>query len=298
MTFPANDVNFGFQPIVGASPQQFFNCLGPGQPDPKNGLQSFSTCQVRVATSYLKRTTDEVFFPVDFGGTAPASTPAISGSSSTSVGVIVAIVGPSRSWSSAPSCSRAPPTRPRPLCPLIVGRDRPAARWVNDTGNRSRTHPSRYRDSAPTGHRLRTALQRRGELLPRDADTRRNKVRGIWKVAAVAMGFVALPMMAAPAGAVTGFPVTGYGFDGQAHVIVGGGSDTTYAAMLSISQLYMRSSLSGCGPLHQAGGAGAGATPTSTSAPRTRTTTRSSATTRVTPSRRPTRWARPVVSVR
>lgn len=84
-------------------------------------------------------------------------------------------------------------------------------------------------------------------------------MRGIWKVAAVAVGFVALPMMAAPAGAVTGFPVAGYGFDGQAHVIVGGGSDTTYAAMLSISQLYMRSSLTSCGPLHQAGGAGAGA---------------------------------------
>jgi ABC-type phosphate transport system substrate-binding protein len=54
----------------------------------------------------------------------------------------------------------------------------------------------------------------------------------------------------APAHAVTGFPVAGYGFDGQPHVIVGGGSDTTFAAMLSISQLYSRSGLSGCGPLH------------------------------------------------
>ena len=92
VTFPANDINFGFQPIVGTSPQKFFNCLGPGQPDPKNGLHSFSTCQVRVATSYLKRTTDEVFFPIDFGGTAPAGSTGASGSNSTSVGVIVAIV--------------------------------------------------------------------------------------------------------------------------------------------------------------------------------------------------------------
>jgi hypothetical protein len=66
-------------------------------------------------------------------------------------------------------------------------------------------------------------------------------------------------MLAVPAGAVTGFPINGnndYGFDGQPHVIVGGGSDTTYAAQLAISQLWMRSSLSGCGPLHVAGGGG------------------------------------------
>jgi len=91
-TFPANDVNFGFQPVVGVSPQEFFNCLGPGQPDPKNGLHSFSTCQVRVATSYLKRTDDEVFFPIDFGGGARAGTTGTPGSRGTSAGVIVAIV--------------------------------------------------------------------------------------------------------------------------------------------------------------------------------------------------------------
>jgi hypothetical protein len=71
-------------------------------------------------------------------------------------------------------------------------------------------------------------------------------------------------MMAVPAGAVTGFPLTDanngqtYGFDGHPHVIVGGGSDTTYAAQLAISQLWMRSSLAGCGPLHNAGSANAG----------------------------------------
>jgi hypothetical protein len=71
-TFPAYDKNFGFQPIRGTSLQHFFNCLGPGDKDPHNGLPTYSVCQVRVATSYLQRTSDEVFFPMDFGGSHDA----------------------------------------------------------------------------------------------------------------------------------------------------------------------------------------------------------------------------------
>ena len=49
-------------------------------------------------------------------------------------------------------------------------------------------------------------------------------MRRFWKAAAVAIGALAVPMFAIPASAVPpGFPVTGYGFDGEPNVIVGGG---------------------------------------------------------------------------
>ena len=41
--------------------------------------------------------------------------------------------------------------------------------------------------------------------------------------------------MSVPAGALV---PTGYGFDGNAHIIVGGGSDTTYRAMVGLTDLY------------------------------------------------------------
>jgi hypothetical protein len=88
VSFPANDPNFGFQPVVGPSPQQLFNCLGP-QSNRNNGLPSFATCQVRVATSYLARTTDEVFLALDFGGQPSSTAPPRSGSGN-SLGWILA----------------------------------------------------------------------------------------------------------------------------------------------------------------------------------------------------------------
>ena len=66
-------------------------------------------------------------------------------------------------------------------------------------------------------------------------------MRKLWKVAAAALpvlfiaGGLATPASAAP---------VGYGFDDEPQVIVGGGSDTTYAAMLSLTNLYNRSA--GC----------------------------------------------------
>jgi hypothetical protein len=83
-TFPANDPNYGFQPVRGASPQSFFNCVGPGDPKPVNQLPTYSVCQIRVASSYVARTTDEVFFPIDFGGKAANSAGVSSSSSSSS----------------------------------------------------------------------------------------------------------------------------------------------------------------------------------------------------------------------
>lgn len=57
-----------------------------------------------------------------------------------------------------------------------------------------------------------------------------------WKLmASTATAVVALSTMALPANAT---PPTGYGFDGQPHVIVGGGSDTTYRAMVGLTDLY------------------------------------------------------------
>jgi hypothetical protein len=91
VTFPANDPNFGFQPVRGASPQNFFNCVGPGDPKPINHLPTYSVCQVRVASDYVKRTTDEVFFPIDFGGKA-ANSPSAVKSSSTSSGTPWALI--------------------------------------------------------------------------------------------------------------------------------------------------------------------------------------------------------------
>src|SRR5262249_15915479 len=97
VTFPANDPNYGFQPVRGTSPQHFFNCLGPGDGKPTNGLPTYSVCQVRVASEYVKRTTDEVFFPIDFGGKAANVSGASGGSSSSSsdswILIVVIVLG-------------------------------------------------------------------------------------------------------------------------------------------------------------------------------------------------------------
>ncbi len=70
-------------------------------------------------------------------------------------------------------------------------------------------------------------------------------MKKFWKLAAVAAATVVIgPILAAmPAGAT---PPTGYGFDNVPHVIVAGGSDTTYKVIQNISDLYQISSLSGC----------------------------------------------------
>jgi hypothetical protein len=68
-------------------------------------------------------------------------------------------------------------------------------------------------------------------------------VRRFWKLAAVtALAVLVGPVMAAlPAGA-TG--PTGYGFDDTPHVVVGGGSDTTWKVMTALTALYNTSA--GC----------------------------------------------------
>jgi ABC-type phosphate transport system substrate-binding protein len=70
-------------------------------------------------------------------------------------------------------------------------------------------------------------------------------VRKLCKLAVAAIVALAVgPVLAAaPAGAT---PPTGYGFDDIQHVIVGGGSDTTFKVMNNIQAIYNVSSLSGC----------------------------------------------------
>ncbi|MGZ4735337.1 MAG: substrate-binding domain-containing protein [Acidimicrobiia bacterium] len=71
-------------------------------------------------------------------------------------------------------------------------------------------------------------------------------MKRLWKaaVAAAGMAMVAGPLLAAsPAGAT---PPTGYGFDDTSHVIVGGGSDTTYHVQLDLSSVWNVSQKNGC----------------------------------------------------
>ena len=51
VTFDMNNSNFAFHPFRGASPQQLFNCLAPGQANLNNGLPNWNNCQIRVSTN-------------------------------------------------------------------------------------------------------------------------------------------------------------------------------------------------------------------------------------------------------
>jgi hypothetical protein len=70
-------------------------------------------------------------------------------------------------------------------------------------------------------------------------------VRKLWKLAAVTGVAVAVGTVTS-IGSAYATPPAGYGFDGQPHAVVGGGSDTTYKAQLGLTELYMSSSIGGC----------------------------------------------------
>jgi hypothetical protein len=67
--FEAGDANFGFTPFVGGSPQHLFNCDMQGKSAPRNHQQSFTTCQVRIASSLTDATSDQAFMPIRFAST-------------------------------------------------------------------------------------------------------------------------------------------------------------------------------------------------------------------------------------
>jgi hypothetical protein len=70
-------------------------------------------------------------------------------------------------------------------------------------------------------------------------------VRKLWKGAIAAVAALAIgPVLAAvPAGAT---PPTGYGFDNTPHIVVAGGSDTTFKVIQDIGKVYSDSQLTGC----------------------------------------------------
>jgi ABC-type phosphate transport system substrate-binding protein len=73
-----------------------------------------------------------------------------------------------------------------------------------------------------------------------------SNVKRLWKaaIAAVGVALVAGPVLAvSPAGAT---PPTGYGFDNTSHVIMGGGSDTTYAVQTDLGRVWNLSQKGGC----------------------------------------------------
>ena len=78
VTFPANDLNFGFRPFKGFSPQGLFNCLSPSDPSPNNGLPDYRNCKVRVSTNNSASTCDQVFLNIQLPN-AVASAPGFTG---------------------------------------------------------------------------------------------------------------------------------------------------------------------------------------------------------------------------
>jgi hypothetical protein len=88
VSFPAGDVNFGLRIVKGPSPQRLFNCLAPGDPEPNNGVKSYTTCQVRVTTDVVHPSNDQAFMSFQFKG----NTGGTSSSSDSNTGVIVIIV--------------------------------------------------------------------------------------------------------------------------------------------------------------------------------------------------------------
>jgi hypothetical protein len=55
---------------VGQSPESIFNCVPAGAEPPSNGLRNFTTCQLRVSTNNAQATDDQVFLPIEFGGSS------------------------------------------------------------------------------------------------------------------------------------------------------------------------------------------------------------------------------------
>jgi hypothetical protein len=72
-TFPADDLNFGFTPFKGKSPQNKFNCVAPGE-TLNNGKPSFENCQIRVSTNNLAVTADQAYRTITLPATTQAST--------------------------------------------------------------------------------------------------------------------------------------------------------------------------------------------------------------------------------
>jgi hypothetical protein len=77
-TFDPADRAHAFVPFAGESPQSIFNCVPAGDRAPNNGLPTFATCQVRVASNATTVTSDQIFAPLLFPRGARTAPPASS----------------------------------------------------------------------------------------------------------------------------------------------------------------------------------------------------------------------------
>ena len=111
-TFVATDLNHRFVPFKGASPQQSFNCLSPTQPDPANGLPSFTDCQIRVSSNNGSATSDQAFLTIVLPNT-PAVTTTSSGATTTSSGATT--TQPATTTSAPGTTTSSPTTTTQPV---------------------------------------------------------------------------------------------------------------------------------------------------------------------------------------
>lgn len=98
-TFAASDPNHAFHPFSGASPQNLFSCTASGAKAPEKDVPNYDNCQVRVATTNVAATDDQVFLTMTLPG-GDGSSSASSGSDSSdppygliAAGVVVVVVG-------------------------------------------------------------------------------------------------------------------------------------------------------------------------------------------------------------
>jgi hypothetical protein len=83
VTFTAGDPNSQILFFHGESPEHIFNCLTASEPSPKNHVDDYRSCQVRVSTNNADATADQVFLKYTLGG---------SGTSTSSKGTIALVV--------------------------------------------------------------------------------------------------------------------------------------------------------------------------------------------------------------
>jgi hypothetical protein len=73
VTFTANDPNSQVLFFHGESPEHIFNCLTASEPSPKNHVDDYRSCQVRVSTNNSDATQDQVFLKYTLGKSATST---------------------------------------------------------------------------------------------------------------------------------------------------------------------------------------------------------------------------------
>ncbi len=113
VVFDARDRNHAFRPFEGTSPEGLFNCLGPHQASPHNGLLDSRGCTVRVSTTNAAATGDQVFFALalpDPQTAAPQGPPPTTGAPVATAGSVTATQPASGSTANAPTATHGAPS--------------------------------------------------------------------------------------------------------------------------------------------------------------------------------------------